>query len=109
MARKKKRQTLSEAEYFTGELIAVPFEGDVALMWCKDIYPFSLVTHYRACCIMGMAESIEEATQGAEALADGLRLPPDPDEPPSRKWPGFKKEEKKHGKKKTRSPRKSRA
>ena len=107
MARKKKRQTLSEVEFFKGELINVPFEGDVAMMWCSSINQFTSVTHYRACCLLGLAESMEEATQGAEALADGLRIPPDEDAPPSRKWPGFKGGNT-NGKKQTRSVLKSR-
>jgi hypothetical protein len=55
----------------------MPFEGAAAIMWCKGIHHFSFGKHYKACCILGIADTPEEAVAAAEQIEDGERMPPE--------------------------------
>ena len=75
------RTTLTEGEHYSGELLVMPFEGASAVIWCKGINQFSICNHYKACCVLGLTESQEEAVSLAEQMESGVRLPPEEEEP----------------------------
>lgn len=85
--RPPKRQTLSEAEYATGELFCGKWDEVPTLFWCR--YPDNTIAgtgieHKRACCLIGQAHSMDDIEGAAESIADGERLAPTAT--PARKW-----------------------